>query len=81
MKKQIDALDWWSIAHFLGGACLGIFFTLFDFLFYGLFISALGMILWEYYEYKTGIKESWRNRIADVLIGVFGYMVFLSIVI
>lgn len=71
--------DLWMIVHFLSGLSGGL-----SNVFFGLSplgVYALGtalLIVWEIAEYARGIRESWENRVLDLVVGVAGIAVALA---
>ena len=71
--------DLWMLVHFASGAAGGysnVFFELSDRL-----VVALGlglMILWEVGEHLAGIRESWPNRVIDIVVGLLGVALALT---
>jgi hypothetical protein len=65
--------DLWMLVHFASGAAGGysnVFFELPDRI-----LVALGlflMILWEVAEHVAKVRESWINRILDIVVGMLG---------
>ena len=77
-KREEAPIDLWSIVHFLSGFLLGILLNLLGFsVLTGFIIAAIILILWEIIEPKiwSGWNESWKNIIADIIIGLLGFLV------
>jgi hypothetical protein len=65
--------DLWMLVHFASGAAGGysnVFWELPVALVYGLGLFL--MIVWEIGEYLARIRESWPNRIIDIVVGLLG---------
>ena len=65
--------DLWMLVHFASGAAGGysnVFWELPIPIVYGLGLFL--MSLWEVAEYVAKIRESWVNRILDILVGLLG---------
>lgn len=73
--RHKEAVDWWSLAHFLGWIVVADFFVQLNLVKVGFFISLIAMIAWEFLEYQGGIRESWDNRNLDVILGILGFVV------
>lgn len=72
--------DLWMLAHFASGVAGGfsnVFFGLSALAVYVL--ATLIMTLWEAGEYVLGVRESWSNRVLDVVVGLIGVQVALWI--
>lgn len=72
--------DLWMGVHFVSGVAGGfsnVYFALSP-----IWVFALGfamMFAWEVVEYLNGIRESFSNRVVDIVVGVLG--VWLALVI
>ena len=68
--------DCWTIVHFLTGVMSASFFLLFDFMFISACIIFFFLnIIWEAFEHFAGIGEYFSNKIADIIITVFGLII------
>lgn len=77
-RKGEKSLDWWSLVHFSSGLLLGL-------LPIGWGTAALALVAYEAFEgglrrvktrgKKDGVfeHESWRNIVADVVLGFAGF--------
>jgi hypothetical protein len=71
--------DLWMLVHFASGAAGGysnVFWELPASIVYGLGLFLLG--LWEVAEHFARIRESWANRILDVVVGMLGVALALG---
>ena len=69
--------DLWMLVHFASGVAGGFSNVYFELSPRYLFALAfLLMLAWEGGEYLIGLRESWANRIIDVIVGMAG--VFLA---
>lgn len=67
--------DLWMLVHFLSGVAGGfsnVFWELPTPVMYGLAVFL--MVLWEAGEYLGRIRESWTNRVVDLIVGIAGVM-------
>lgn len=72
--------DLWMGVHFVSGVAGGFSNVLFSLS--GLWVFAIGFVLmvaWEVIEQLVGIKESFSNRVVDVVVGVLGVWLALGI--
>lgn len=75
--KEGGFVDLWSVNHVMAGALLGgAFFFLSIILWKAMLIGVTLMIIWEFYETIHGIKETFLNRVTDVIVGGFGLSSF-----
>ncbi len=73
--------DLWMLAHFASGAAGGFSNVFFGLSTLGVYVlGTLIMTFWEAAEYVLGVRESWSNRVLDVVIGLLGVQVALWIV-
>ena len=78
--KHGKYLDMWSLVHLLSGFLLGgLFYWLGANLVLTLVFSIGIMILWEFFEFATGIIEPSPNVIFDVVTGFGGLMISISL--
>ena len=67
-------IDFWSINHTLSGCNLAALFFFINAPFLiSIIISLAVLIAWEFFEYFHGIREVFRNRISDIIVGMFGF--------
>ncbi len=72
--------DLWMLVHALGGVTGGfsnLFFALSTPRVYA--VGAALMIAWEGAEYLRGIRESWENRVLDIVLGLLGVAFALAV--
>jgi hypothetical protein len=75
--KKGKYLDLWSLIHFVCGLVFGSIMVLFTGSFGLSFLVVFILkIVWEIYEFKTGIIEEVPNKILDVVVGLIGFVVF-----
>jgi hypothetical protein len=72
--------DLWMFVHFASGVAGGFSNVFFGLSTLGVYLVAtLLMSLWELGEYLLGVRESWSNRVLDVVVGLAGVQVALWI--
>lgn len=65
--------DLWMIVHFLSGLAGGFSNVFFGLSTRGVYTLGVSMLLvWEVIEYIRQVRESWENRVLDVVVGVAG---------
>ena len=70
--------DLWMIVHFLSGLTGGFSNVLFGLSTRGVYVLGVSMLLiWEAIEHVRQVRESWENRVLDILVGVAGISVAL----
>lgn len=75
-----EYIDFWSFTHFLCGFILAKATILTQTtLFNDILIILALLTAWEIFEIKKGIKETAINRVVDIIIGLFGFLLFLYI--
>lgn len=75
--EEGEYIDFWAINHILSGAILAKFFLLFGVSFWiSLIVSTTFIVLWEIYEQVAKIREIAKNKILDVVTGIFGFFLF-----
>lgn len=73
--KEGRIVDLWSINHLLSGVVLGMASFLLPFkATYELSVALILMILWEVYERKKVIREAISNSVADIVLGILGFV-------
>lgn len=72
-----EYIDLWSLNHFLFGFILAKITTIIkiDFLI-SLFTILTAATAWEIFEIKRHVRETDMNRIVDIFIGLFGFLIF-----
>jgi hypothetical protein len=79
MKKfqsSIELIDFWSIPHFLFGSVMALFTSAFTLPTGIMFFTTLFLaIIWELFEYRNHIVESFRNRVTDVIYPLIAFPV------
>lgn len=72
--------DLWMLAHVASGVAGGFSNVFFGLSTAGVYAVALLMMsLWEFGEYLQGVRESWSNRILDIVVGMIGVQIALWI--
>jgi len=72
--------DAWIFVHFLAGVCLGFSMLLLKTETFTAYMSAIVLlILWEFFEIVKNIREHKENRLGDIVIGIFGFVISFSI--
>lgn len=72
--REGDYLDLWSVPHFLSGLLVGFSLYLVGFEFASsCVISLLSLIAYEMFEVIIEVRETWMNRILDVLVGMLSF--------
>lgn len=75
--KEGDVFDLWTVNHVLAGALLGALSHMIGIYFWpAIIVSVLLFLCWEVYEKTHDIKETWANRIADVVTAIIGFLIF-----
>lgn len=72
--------DLWMLVHFLSGVAGGfsnVFFALSVLWVFALAI--LMMVAWEIIEHMNGIRESFSNRVVDIVVGLLGVWLALAV--
>jgi hypothetical protein len=68
------------LVHFASGVAGGFSNVFFGLSTLGVYLVATAlMALWELGEYLLGVRESWSNRVLDVVVGLAGVQVALWI--
>lgn len=78
--KEGRYFDLWLIPHALTGvigAFSNVFFGLSTFVIF--VVGAALMIVWEVIEVVMGIRETWENRVVDVVVGLVGVALALAV--
>ncbi len=74
--KKGKYIDLWSLNHFVGGVLIARILFFFDLSFWpALSITFVVKMVWEIYELIRNIKESIENKVMDVIIGIFGFLI------
>lgn len=69
-----DYIDFWSFVHFLTGVLFGYVHFIFNLPLLRVFLLAVVLfILWEVFELIKGIRETKKNRVIDIMIGIIGF--------
>ena len=70
--------DLWMIVHFFSGLAGGFSNVIFGLSTRSVFALGVSMLLvWELIEYLRKVRESWENRVLDIVVGVAGIAVAL----
>lgn len=78
--KHGKYIDMWSLVHFLSGFLLGgLFYWLGTNLVLTVVFSIGILILWEFFEFATGIIEPSPNVIFDIVTGLGGLLISISL--
>ncbi len=70
--------DLWMIVHFLSGLAGGFSNVVFGLSTRDVYALGVSMLLvWEVIEYFRHVRESWENRVLDVVVGAAGIAIAL----
>ncbi len=73
--KHGKYIDLWSLVHFLSGFLLAAIFAAFGYTFaISLGITIVVLLAWEGFEWVTNIIEPSLNVMADMLVGIAGFL-------
>ncbi|NTW90245.1 MAG: hypothetical protein HGB37_05050 [Candidatus Moranbacteria bacterium] len=76
IRSSLELIDFWSIPHFLFGSVTALLASAYALPAGTMFLTTLFLaILWELFEYRNHIVESFRNRVTDVLYPLIAFPV------
>jgi hypothetical protein len=72
--------DLWMLVHSLAGVAGGFANVWFGLATPTVFLVGVALMLaWELFEYIAGVRESWENRVLDIVVGLLGVALALAI--